>query len=247
MSCKNSGVFGAIQGNGSHGHPAGPEPKEVRLSFFLWLAGAILLVVSSVLVLTQRDLALEEARKAPPTPGVTTEQLESAVTAVLMIGVRETARLFALVHTAVERGTAWGALQRLGLRKGDRVATLMWNHYAHLEAYFAVPCAGGVLHTLNLRLFPDQLAYVVVVNLAARVDKAAQDTIGYGVGYTAYSYAFLIFILIVVLAPFLFVGWVIYSVVRAVAGGMGSMVTGPSVPVPSASDLKYLVRSVGWT
>ncbi|HEX2828843.1 MAG TPA: long-chain fatty acid--CoA ligase [Burkholderiales bacterium] len=53
-----------------------------------------------------------------------------------------------------------GALQKLGLRKGDRVATLMWNHYAHLEAYFAVPCAGGVLHTLNLRLAPDDIAFI---------------------------------------------------------------------------------------
>ena len=52
------------------------------------------------------------------------------------------------------------ALQGLGLRKGDRVATLMWNHYAHLEAYLAVPCAGGVLHTLNLRLHPDDIAYI---------------------------------------------------------------------------------------
>jgi fatty-acyl-CoA synthase len=54
-----------------------------------------------------------------------------------------------------------GALQRLGLRKGDRVATLMWNHYAHLEAYLAIPSAGAVLHTLNLRLLPDDLAYIV--------------------------------------------------------------------------------------
>jgi fatty-acyl-CoA synthase len=53
-----------------------------------------------------------------------------------------------------------GALQRLGMRKGDRVATLMWNHYAHLEAYLAVPCAGGVLHTLNLRLHPDDIAFI---------------------------------------------------------------------------------------
>ena len=53
-----------------------------------------------------------------------------------------------------------GALQRLGLRKGDRVATLMWNHYAHLETYLAVPCIGGVLHTLNLRLHPDDIAYI---------------------------------------------------------------------------------------
>lgn len=73
-----------LAGHGGHAGPAVPEPKEVRLSFFLWLAGAILLVVSSVLVLAQRDMALEEARKAAPTPGVTPEQLESAVTAVLV-------------------------------------------------------------------------------------------------------------------------------------------------------------------
>ena len=53
-----------------------------------------------------------------------------------------------------------GALQAAGMQKGDRVATLMWNHYAHLEAYFGVPCAGGVLHTLNLRLHPDDIAYI---------------------------------------------------------------------------------------
>jgi fatty-acyl-CoA synthase len=52
------------------------------------------------------------------------------------------------------------ALRRLGLKRGERVATLMWNHYAHLEAYFGVPCAGGVVHTLNLRLHPDDIAYI---------------------------------------------------------------------------------------
>ena len=53
-----------------------------------------------------------------------------------------------------------GALQAMGLAPGDRVATLMWNHYAHLEAYFGIPCAGFVLHTLNLRLHPDDIAYI---------------------------------------------------------------------------------------
>ena len=53
------------------------------------------------------------------------------------------------------------ALHDLGVRKGDRVATFAWNHYRHLELYFAVPCMGAVLHTLNIRLFPDQLAYVI--------------------------------------------------------------------------------------
>src|SRR5215471_20697210 len=54
-----------------------------------------------------------------------------------------------------------GGLQKLGLRCGDRVATLMWNQYAHLEAYFGIPSAGGVLHTLNLRLAPADLAFIV--------------------------------------------------------------------------------------
>jgi fatty-acyl-CoA synthase len=54
-----------------------------------------------------------------------------------------------------------GALQNHGVRPGDRVATLMWNHYAHLEAYFAVPVVGAVLHTLNLRLHPDELTYII--------------------------------------------------------------------------------------
>jgi fatty-acyl-CoA synthase len=49
----------------------------------------------------------------------------------------------------------------LGLKSGDRVATLGWNHFRHLEAYFAIPLMGGILHTLNLRLFPDELAYII--------------------------------------------------------------------------------------
>ena len=54
-----------------------------------------------------------------------------------------------------------GALQKLGIRPGDRVATLAWNHSSHLEAYFAIPSIGAVLHTLNLRLHADDLAYIV--------------------------------------------------------------------------------------
>lgn len=52
------------------------------------------------------------------------------------------------------------ALLKLGIRPGERVATLMWNHYAHHEAYFAVPGVGAVLHTLNLRLHPDDIAWI---------------------------------------------------------------------------------------
>ena len=53
------------------------------------------------------------------------------------------------------------ALQRLGVGTGDRVATLCWNHQEHLEAYYAVPCMGAVLHTLNLRLPAAQLLHIV--------------------------------------------------------------------------------------
>ena len=52
------------------------------------------------------------------------------------------------------------ALQQLGLKKGDRVATLCWNHHAHLECYFGIPAAGGVMHTLNLRLAPDEIGWI---------------------------------------------------------------------------------------
>jgi fatty-acyl-CoA synthase len=53
------------------------------------------------------------------------------------------------------------ALTALGVKPGDRVATFSWNTQRHLEAYLAVPCIGAVLHTLNIRLFPEQLQYVV--------------------------------------------------------------------------------------
>ncbi len=53
------------------------------------------------------------------------------------------------------------ALADLGVAPGDRVATLAWNHGPHLEAYFGIPLAGAVLHTLNLRLHADELAYIV--------------------------------------------------------------------------------------
>jgi fatty-acyl-CoA synthase len=53
------------------------------------------------------------------------------------------------------------ALQDAGLRPGDRVATLMWNHHIHLEAYLGIPAIGGIVHTLNLRLHQDELIYIV--------------------------------------------------------------------------------------
>jgi fatty-acyl-CoA synthase len=54
-----------------------------------------------------------------------------------------------------------GALKRLGVKPGDRVATLAFNNYRHLELYYAVPCMGAVLHTLNLRLFPQHLEFII--------------------------------------------------------------------------------------
>lgn len=53
------------------------------------------------------------------------------------------------------------ALKKLGVKEGDRVATLCWNHYQHLEIYFSVPSVGAILHTLNLRLSPDDLEFII--------------------------------------------------------------------------------------
>ncbi|MBX5451515.1 MAG: long-chain fatty acid--CoA ligase [Thermogemmatispora sp.] len=53
------------------------------------------------------------------------------------------------------------ALKEAGVAQGDRVATFAWNTYRHLELYFAIPCYGAVLHTLNIRLFPEQLVYII--------------------------------------------------------------------------------------
>lgn len=52
-------------------------------------------------------------------------------------------------------------LAALDVKPGDRVGTFAWNHYQHLEMYFGIPGAGAVCHTLNIRLFPRQLAYIV--------------------------------------------------------------------------------------
>ena len=53
------------------------------------------------------------------------------------------------------------ALRHLGVGEGDRVGTFCWNNQEHMEAYLAVPSMGAVLHTLNVRLFPEQLSYVI--------------------------------------------------------------------------------------
>ena len=52
-------------------------------------------------------------------------------------------------------------LASLGIGNGDRVGTFCYNHQEHMEAYLAIPSMGAVLHTLNVRLFPEQLKYVI--------------------------------------------------------------------------------------
>src|ERR671921_445351 len=53
-----------------------------------------------------------------------------------------------------------GALDDLGVSADGRVGTFGWNTARHLELYFAAPCSGRVLHTLNIRLFPEQVVYI---------------------------------------------------------------------------------------
>src|SRR5471030_1584873 len=53
------------------------------------------------------------------------------------------------------------ALEMLGVQQGERVGTFAWNSQQHFECYFAIPCIGAVLHTINLRLFDEQIVYVV--------------------------------------------------------------------------------------
>jgi fatty-acyl-CoA synthase len=82
---------------------------------------------------------------------------EKKIFTVTPVGVEEAT--FFQVSKRAERLAA--ALARLGVRSGDRVATFMWNNQAHMEAYLAVPSMGAVLHTLNIRLFPEQLAFII--------------------------------------------------------------------------------------
>jgi fatty-acyl-CoA synthase len=66
---------------------------------------------------------------------------------------------YAEVATRADRLAS--GLARLGIGDGDRVGTFQWNNQAHFEAYLAVPSMGAVLNTINIRLFPHQIAYIV--------------------------------------------------------------------------------------
>jgi fatty-acyl-CoA synthase len=78
---------------------------------------------------------------------------------VTWTGASSTSVDYAQISANAERLAA--ALTKLGVGAGDRVATFAWNNAEHLEAYFAVPCMGAVLHTLNIRLFPEQLSHII--------------------------------------------------------------------------------------
>jgi fatty-acyl-CoA synthase len=69
-------------------------------------------------------------------------------------------RRASFAEVAERAGRLANALTRLGVRDGDRVATFQWNNQEHMEAYLAVPSMAAVLHTLNIRLFPEQLVYI---------------------------------------------------------------------------------------
>ena len=86
-------------------------------------------------------------------------QVHADSTVTTFTGDGYTVATFAEVAERADRLAA--ALTSLGVRQGDRVGTFLWNNQTHLEAYLAIPCMGAVLHTLNIRLFPEQLAYVI--------------------------------------------------------------------------------------
>jgi fatty-acyl-CoA synthase len=86
-------------------------------------------------------------------------RLYAGTEVVSVCGGERTCATYAEVADRADR--LCSALASLGVGPGDRVATFSWNTREHLEAYLAVPCMGAVLHTLNVRLFADQLEYVV--------------------------------------------------------------------------------------
>ena len=53
------------------------------------------------------------------------------------------------------------ALTKIGMKRGTKVGTFGWNHHRHLEAYFAIPCSGAILHTINIRLAPEHIIYII--------------------------------------------------------------------------------------
>jgi acyl-CoA synthetase (AMP-forming)/AMP-acid ligase II len=95
------------------------------------------------------DRILEHANRLFPHKRITTMQPDGSLHRYTYADLHQRAKRLAK------------ALVKLGVESGDRVGTFAWNNYQHLELYYAIPGAGAVCHTLNIRLFPEQLAYVV--------------------------------------------------------------------------------------
>jgi fatty-acyl-CoA synthase len=72
-----------------------------------------------------------------------------------------TTRTATFAEVGANAGRLANALRKLGIDGDERVGTFSWNHQEHLECYLSIPSMGAVLHTLNIRLFPEQLTYVV--------------------------------------------------------------------------------------
>jgi fatty-acyl-CoA synthase len=90
------------------------------------------------------------------------ERMRRVYAASEVVGVRDGRRTTISYGDLVDRADRLcSGLEQLGVQRGDRVATFAWNTPEHLEAYLAVPCMGAVLHTVNARLFADQVVYVV--------------------------------------------------------------------------------------
>jgi fatty-acyl-CoA synthase len=89
---------------------------------------------------------------------MSTSSPDASVLTLAQPGSVETAT-FAAISERIDRLAR--ALGRLGVEQGQRIATFAWNNQRHFELYFAIPCVGAVLHTLNIRLFEEQLTYIV--------------------------------------------------------------------------------------
>lgn len=92
---------------------------------------------------------LEHAEITHPDAGIVSRRCEGDI------------HRYTMKDAAVRARKAANLLQRWGIQQGDRIATLAWNGYRHYELYFGVSGYGAVLHTINPRLFPEQLVYII--------------------------------------------------------------------------------------
>ena len=92
------------------------------------------------------DRILEHASRLYPRKRVTTKLPDGSL------------HRYTYADLKVRVGRAANVLRHLGVQPGDRVGTFAWNNFQHLELYYAIPWAGAVCHTLNIRLFPELLA-----------------------------------------------------------------------------------------